>query len=74
MLHHEPQMIHPSYHHDVVLQLTAAYDQLQISHGPEAVLQRRAAVIYDVFNREVVSCGPALIVLIPGQCNRIRME
>ena len=54
------------YHHDVVLQLSAADDQLQISHGSEAVLQRRAAVIHNVSNREVISCGPALIVLIPG--------
>ena len=72
-LQHQQQM-DSSYHHDVVLQLAAAYDQLQVGHGPEAVLQRRAAVIYNVFHREVISCGPALVVLIPGQCNRLEIE
>lgn len=60
---------HLSYHHDVVLQLATAYGQLQVGHGPEAVLQRSAAIIYHVFHREVISCGPALIMLIPGRCN-----
>lgn len=62
-----------SYHHDVVLQLAAAYGQLQVGHGPELVLQRGTAVIYHIFHREVVSCGPALKVLIPDQCDRMRI-
>lgn len=72
-LQHRQQM-DSSYHHDVVLQLAAAYGQLQVSHGPETVLQRSAAVIYDVFHREVIGCGPALIVLIPGQCDRMEQN
>lgn len=72
MLQH--QQMDSSYHNDIILQLAAAYGQLQVSHGPETVLQRSAAVIYNVFHREVICCGPAFIVLIPGQCNRLRME
>lgn len=63
-----------AYHHDVVLQLAATYGQLQVSHGPEAVLQRSAAIVHHIFHREVIRCGPALIVLIPDQCNRRRRE
>lgn len=66
------QQTDSSYHHDVILQLAAAYGQLQVSHGPQTVLQRSAAVIYDVLHGEVIGCGPALVVLIPGQSNRVR--
>lgn len=63
-----------SYHYDVVLQLAAAYGQLHVSHGPKTVLQCSAAVVDHIFHWEVIGCGPALIVLIPGQCNRRRRE
>lgn len=55
----------PPYHHDVVRQPAAAYGELQVGHGAEAVLQRGAAVVDDVLHREVVGCGPALEVLVP---------
>lgn len=61
-----------SYHHDVILQLAAAYGQLQVSHSSQLVLQRGAAVVYHIFHREVVCRGPALIVLVPG--DGIRMD
>lgn len=50
----------------------AAYGQLQVGHGPEAVVQRRAAIIYHVLYGEVVSCGPALKMLIPEENVRRR--
>lgn len=61
-----------SYHHDVILQLAAAYGQLQVSHSSQLVLQRGAAVVNHIFHREVVCRGPALIVLVPG--DGIRMD
>lgn len=54
-----------SYHHDVVLQPPASYDQLQVRHGAEPVSQRGAAVVHHVLHREVVGGGPALVVLVP---------
>ena len=56
----------PPYHHDVVLQPATAYGELQVSHGAQPVVQRRAAVVDHVLHWEVVGCGPALKVLIPS--------
>lgn len=61
-----------THHHDVVLQLPAAYDQLQVGRGAETVLQRGAAVVYHVFHREVIRRGPTLIVFIPRSEGRNR--
>lgn len=61
------QQTESPYHHDVILQLAAAYSELQVSHGTETVLQCGAAIIYNVLHREVVGRGPALKVLVPDQ-------
>lgn len=61
------QQTESPYHHGVILQLAAAYGELQVSHGTKTVLQRGAAIIYNVLHREVVGRGPALKVLVPDQ-------